>query len=102
MKFLAIAVVLGFLTAGVRGKVDYDGYRVFRVATHHDASAVQDQIESFTTVLLNLDTSKHLDVAVAPEDVAAFEALDLETEVLHEDLGADITGESAVTFNIGL
>lgn len=99
MQLLSVAVFVGSLVIGVRGRVNYDGYRVFRVSTHHDADAIQDQIKTFTTIPFNLDVSEHLDVAVAPKDVAAFEALNLDTEILHEDLGADIIDESASTFS---
>lgn len=102
MQLLSVAVFVGSLVIGVRGRVNYDGYRVFRVSTHHDADAIQDQIKTFTTIPFNLDVSEHLDVAVAPKDVAAFEALNLDTEILHEDLGADIIDESASTFSTGM
>lgn len=75
-------------------KVTYDGYKVFRVATHHDPEVVRESIADLNAVSLNMDDNEHLDVAVAPSDVNTFEDLGLETEVMHEDLGADIAVES--------
>ncbi|KAJ2907190.1 Metallocarboxypeptidase A-like protein [Zalerion maritima] len=75
--------------------VTYDGYKVFRVPTHQDLEAVKGRISTLNTVSLNLDNKEHLDIAVAPADVTAFEDLGLKTEVLHKDLGADIAVEAA-------
>lgn len=76
--------------------VTYNGFKVFRIKTYGHTSAVREQLEP-----LGLDEwgheIDHVDVAVAPHQLAAFEALGFETHVMHDDLGASITSESAST-----
>lgn len=74
-------------------KITYDGFKVFRVATHHDPAEVKNKVASLQAISLNMDDEEHLDLAVAPTDVQAFEELGLETAVMHEDLGADIRAQ---------
>ena len=45
-------------------KVTYDGYKVFRIATHHDAAIIKEQLASLKAVNINLNDAEHLDVAV--------------------------------------
>jgi len=75
-------------------KVSYDGYKAFRIKTDHNSAAIESELLRLSVVPLNLDTDSHIDVAVAPQDVAAFEALKFATDVMHEDLGADIAKEA--------
>ncbi|KAK1752048.1 putative carboxypeptidase precursor [Echria macrotheca] len=76
------------------GKVSYDGYKAYRIATSgKDAAAIKDKLASFAAVQFNFDTQEHLDVAIAPEEVSAFEALSLPTTIMSEDLGAEIATE---------
>lgn len=97
MKFSAAALLLApvALAAGVPkvGGKSYDGYKAYRISTEHDVASVKDKIAPFSAVQFNYDTQEHLDVAIAPEDVAAFEALDLTTRVMSEDLGAEFAEE---------
>ncbi|KAK0715334.1 hypothetical protein B0H67DRAFT_239081 [Lasiosphaeris hirsuta] len=71
-------------------KITYDGYKAFRISTEHDAAAVKEKLAGLSVVPFNFNTEEHLDIAIAPEDITAFEALNLTAEVMHEDLGADI------------
>ncbi|KAK5660608.1 hypothetical protein OQA88_13172 [Cercophora sp. LCS_1] len=98
MKFSAAALLLApvALAAGVPkvgGKVSYDGFKAYRVSTKHDAAAIKDKLAPFSALQFNYDTEDHLDVAIAPKDVAAFEALELTTSVMSEDLGAEFAEE---------
>ena len=98
MKLGLAALQLGSLAASVvSAKASYDGYRAYRIVTYENVEAIQEQIKSFTTVPINSELSKSVDIAVAPQDVEAFEALDLDVEVIHEDLGMDIAEESEFT-----
>ncbi|KAK9778416.1 hypothetical protein SCAR479_04818 [Seiridium cardinale] len=76
--------------------VSYDGYKVFCIKTHGHTSAIREQLEP-----LSLDEWSHeidhVDVAVSPEQLAAFEALSLETHVMHDNLGSSIATESSST-----
>ncbi|KAK9417811.1 hypothetical protein SUNI508_01568 [Seiridium unicorne] len=76
--------------------VSYDGYKVFRIKTHGHTSAIREQLEP-----LSLDEWSHeidhVDVAVSPEQLDAFEALGLETHVMHDNLGSSIATESSST-----
>ncbi|KFA59964.1 hypothetical protein S40285_08014 [Stachybotrys chlorohalonatus IBT 40285] len=74
--------------------VTYDGYKVFHVDSHNDYDAVLAQLEGLNTVDLSCaDDHNHLDIAVAPQDVAAFEELGLDFSVSIEDLGVDLSRE---------
>ncbi|KAK3989033.1 putative carboxypeptidase precursor [Cladorrhinum sp. PSN332] len=74
-------------------KNTYTGYKAYSIATHHNPAAVKSKIAKFAAIPFNLDNDEHLDVAIPPEEIAAFEALGFETRILHEDLGADIAEE---------
>jgi hypothetical protein len=62
-----------------------------RVST---SAAIESELSRLSVVPLNLDTDKHIDIAVTPQDVAAFKALKFTTDVMHEDLGANIAKEA--------
>ncbi|KAH7318204.1 zinc carboxypeptidase [Stachybotrys elegans] len=77
--------------------VSYAGFKVFRVATNGRPSRVEARLADSGLVYeqWNDDVATHIDVVVAPGNVAAFEALgSLSYRVMHEDLGASIAAES--------
>jgi hypothetical protein len=101
MKLLqAVPFVLPVVAAVVIPRADepvsYDGFKVFRIATGDDLQAVEEKLASFSAEPWNRDISQHLDIALAPEQLADFEALGLNVTVMHENLGADIAAESIV------
>lgn len=107
MKFLLTIPFLLSLAASAaipedNEKISYDGYKVFRVSTGDNLATVQEQLASFDLSSWNLDVSQHMDVAVAPERVADFEALNLDVTIMHEDLGADIAAEVDTTASSGM
>ncbi|CAJ2506744.1 Uu.00g079300.m01.CDS01 [Anthostomella pinea] len=100
MKFLQILVFVAPLVLATRdrqGKETYDGYKVFRVSTKVDASAFEEQLESLAAIELSRNhghiDAQHFDIAVPPESLEAFGALNYTAEVLIEDLAADIALE---------
>lgn len=101
MKLLQYLLLLAPLTVALRldrrGKVVYDGYKIFRVAPGSDVAAFEAQLESLEAIDLTHNhghvEEEHFDVAVPPENLPAFEALNLPSQVLTEDLGADIALE---------
>ena len=77
-------------------KVSYDGYKVFRIATGDDLLSVQEKLSLLSLDdAWNRDISRHIDFAVPPDQLASFDSLGLDVKVLHADLGADISLESA-------
>lgn len=76
--------------------ISYDGYKVFRIKTHGHTADVREQLEPLA---LNEWTHEidHVDVSVSPDQLAAFEALGLDTHVMHEDLGSSIQAEAVST-----
>ncbi|KAK4164634.1 hypothetical protein QBC43DRAFT_236553 [Cladorrhinum sp. PSN259] len=74
-------------------KNTYAGYKTYSISTHHNPDAVKAKISKFAAIPFNFDNDEHLDVAIPPEEVAAFEALGFDTKILNEDLGADIAKE---------
>ncbi|KAI6087260.1 hypothetical protein F4821DRAFT_116651 [Hypoxylon rubiginosum] len=101
MKFLQGLFLVAPLTAALqldrRGKVVYDGYKIFRVASGSDVAAFEAQLESLEAIDLTHNhghvDEEHFDVAVPPESLPAFDALNLTSQVLSDDLGADIALE---------
>ncbi|KAI1739922.1 hypothetical protein F4680DRAFT_458916 [Xylaria scruposa] len=101
MRFLRAVCFIAPLVAGVqvdrRGREVYHGYKVFRVLTDGDTADFETQLESLSAIELSrnrghIDT-QHFDIAVPPESLDAFHALNYEAETLTEDLGADIALE---------
>ncbi|KAF3016821.1 hypothetical protein E8E14_010595 [Neopestalotiopsis sp. 37M] len=92
---LSLLLSLG-VDAAEEGAVSYEGYKVFRIKTHGKTSAIREQLAP-----LSLDEWSHevdhVDVAVSPEQLSAFQQLGLETQVMHENLGDSIYTESSLT-----
>ncbi|KAI1338231.1 zinc carboxypeptidase [Xylariaceae sp. FL0016] len=100
MKFLStLLFVAPVVLAGVdrRGREVYDGYKVFRVMTEEDAAITEDKLQSISAIELSCNHGhtdvQHFDVAVPPESLDAFQALNYATELLSDDLQADIALE---------
>lgn len=83
-------------------RIDYNGFRVFRINTENDLETIQKELASFSLEPWNIDTSKHMDVAISPSQLESFETLALNVTVMHEDLGADIAAESDTAVASGL
>ncbi|KAI1134844.1 hypothetical protein F5Y05DRAFT_416737 [Hypoxylon sp. FL0543] len=94
---LLIAPLAVALRLDRRGKVVYDGYKVFRVVPGIDVAAFDTHLESLEAIDLTHNhghiEEEHFDVAIPPENLPAFEALNFTSEVISEDLGADIALE---------
>lgn len=92
---LLAAPLAGALRLDRRGKVSYDGYKIFRVASEF-ADAVEAELEGLDALHL-MRTAQHFDVAVPPESIDSFHALNVVAEVVSEDIGADIALEGELT-----
>lgn len=100
MKLFSVALALAsFASATVissrGGKVNYDGYKVFRVDASEGLNVVEEKIAALSALALH-GHEDHWDVAVAPDNVAAFEASELSAQLLTEDLGAAIATEGEI------
>ncbi|CRK32047.1 hypothetical protein BN1723_015601 [Verticillium longisporum] len=75
-------------------KVSYDGFKAFSIDSHDNFDAAEASLAGLNYVSLSCqDDHDHLDVAIAPEDLAAFEALNLDAKVTFEDFGAELAAE---------
>ncbi|KAI1271308.1 hypothetical protein F5Y07DRAFT_405724 [Xylaria sp. FL0933] len=72
----------------------YKGHKVFRVKTHAHTDSVKERLSSITFEQWNHDVNSHIDIVLAPDQHAAFGALGLDFDIMHEDLGASIVTES--------
>lgn len=89
-SLLAAALALPFAAA----KVSYDGYKAYTIDSHHKYEAVEKALEGLDWVnLACADDHDHLDIAVGPESVDAFEALGLDFTLADGDFGAAIAEE---------
>ncbi|KAI2778777.1 hypothetical protein F4815DRAFT_476596 [Daldinia loculata] len=101
MKFLQPLLLVASLTVALRldrrGKVIYDGYKIFRVAPGDNIADFEAQLESLEAIDLTHNhghvEEEHFDIAVPPENLSAFEGLNFTSEVLTDDLGVDIALE---------
>ncbi|KAI1503377.1 zinc carboxypeptidase [Biscogniauxia marginata] len=101
MKFLQTLLLVAPLAVAVqfdrRGRQTYDGYKVFRVITQGDSSAFESELESLSAIELTRNhghiDEQHFDIAVPPESLAAFDALNYTADVLTEDLGVELAQE---------
>lgn len=75
--------------------ISYDGYKVFRVKTRGQLESMREKLSSFSYEEWGGKELTHLDVAIPPEELAAFESLGLDSHCMHQDLGASIKQESA-------
>lgn len=95
-----LTILLPFLTSAFISAADefisYDGYKVFRVNTTGQFQSVKDKLATISFSQWDRDVSKHMDIALAPDQITAFKALGLDYSTMHEDLGASIAAESAI------
>ena len=76
--------------------VTYEGHKVYRVMTPEGQAHVERRLAGLgVTFMEDHHPETWIDVIVPPADIESFEAMDLETEVLHEDLARDIEAEAA-------
>lgn len=101
MKLSLVSSFLTLLASGIafstapENYVTYDGYRVFRVSTKGQRASVLDKLSSLSCDEWSHDSPGHVDLVIAPDQLPAFHALNLEHKILHDDLGASIAAESA-------
>ncbi|KAI1134265.1 hypothetical protein F5Y05DRAFT_422838 [Hypoxylon sp. FL0543] len=74
--------------------ISYDAYRVLRINTSGRQAGVKEKLSSIHYEQWNHDVFKHVDILISPNQMAAFEALKLDYQVMHENLGDSIIAES--------
>ena len=100
MKFLGLTLAsLGLASAAsVAKKVDYDGWKVYRVNVGENKAKVSDVVSNLklATWKGKVETSPVVDVMVPPSQVEEFEKFteDLDTTVMHDNLGLSIAEEA--------
>lgn len=83
----------------VNQKISYSGYKAYRISTGQDGASLKNKLAKFAAVQFNnfnFKADQHVDVAISPDEIPAFEALGLRTEVMSADLGLDIAQEGAL------
>jgi hypothetical protein len=75
--------------------VDYDGWKVFRVKTGHAIDEVHEKLSNLNFDEWGAVASKHIDIALSPDQLDVFESLNLDYHCMHENLGRSIAAESA-------
>ena len=95
MKILFISQLLLALSSSVAAiaPVSYDGYKVARVKTQGRLASVQEQLAFLSYDEWERSKSSHIDIALHPDHLNAFNELGLEYSTMHEDLGASIAAE---------
>jgi carboxypeptidase A4 len=104
MKFVSVALAsLGLVSAAtVTKKVSYDDWKVYRINVGSNADKVNDVVSKFNLQLWKgkPSTSSVVDVMVPPTQIKDFEAStgDIETKIMHDNLGLSIADED--TFSV--
>jgi hypothetical protein len=98
MQFRAAALLLTAAATAVvaEDRVSYDGFKVFRIEAPDYIEGLHEKLEALNTVELTCGHTDHLDIAVAPEDLEAFDLLSLNATVLATDLGEDLATEGPI------
>ncbi|KAE9570540.1 Metallocarboxypeptidase A-like protein [Colletotrichum fructicola] len=94
MHPLALFALIGGLVSA-SSPVSYDGYQVLRVTTGANSAAVLEKLSSIEYDEWNTVVNKHIDIAIAPNQIERFQTLALEYHVMHENLAVSIASESA-------
>lgn len=108
MKFLlAFPYLLAFVyAAAVPGKVSYNNDQVIRLGVGDNLSKVNDLLQELSLSTWNgaPKADGHVDVVVPEFQLKAFKDLtaSMETQVMHEDLGASIAKETNYQSYIGM
>jgi carboxypeptidase A4 len=110
MKFLGVTLAsLGLVSAASvsnQQAVSYDQFKVFRINGPSNTDKFQEVVKK-----LQLDVWKGkpssgdvVDVSVAPEQLSAFQdaTKDLDTKIMHENLGASIADENTFSVYAGM
>ena len=91
-RFAAAALALA---PAISAKVSYEGYKTYQVTAHDDFEKVTKALAGLDVVDMSCESDhEHLDIAVAPKDLKAFEALGLDAKLVIEDLGAELEKET--------
>jgi carboxypeptidase A4 len=107
MKFLGVALAsLGLASAAsVTKKQSYDDWKVYRINVADNADKVSDVVSKFDLQLWKgkPSTSSVVDVMVPPSQIKDFEAStgDIETKVMHDNLGLSIADEDVFSVYAG-
>lgn len=95
---MRVAAALGLALPLAAAKVSYDGYKAFHIDTPEDFDDVQAKLKDITYTSMDCGNNhKGFDIAVSPESLKAFEKLNLNSKVMHEDLGASMTEEGKMS-----
>lgn len=102
LAVLTTLLATAFSAALPSQRVDYTGYRVVRVPTKpagDDLYTIQGIIKDLKLPTWRLPSvpGADVDLMIPPKQIKEFEKLakDMQVQVLHEDLGADIEGEKS-------
>lgn len=90
-----LLTLLGFVAAApapLDTRVDYSGYKIFRVTAEGDAAGAEEKVSQFG--LTQVISADQVDVIVPPDRLDSFHALSLDSAVTDEDLGASIAREA--------
>src|SRR5438105_988076 len=108
MKSLLFCLLLFALASAfaVPGKVSYNGYKVVHLAVGNNVAQVNDIIEklSLSTWKGGPKTNGFADIVIPPHQIQSFyeSTAHMNTEVMHDDLGASIAEESEFSVYAGM
>ena len=94
---MKLLVALVSSAALAYAKVSYDGYKAFHIDIEGDYDEVESSLINLDYVPLSCqDSHSSLEFAISPDNLEAFDALQLNATVIIEDLGEDIKAEGGI------
>lgn len=94
---LFLSTALGTVVPRAGKKIDYNGFKLVRLALPEASANVQSQIEELAAHVLNPGKLEQLDVVVSPDNVDAINALVADSKVISEDVGAALQEEGEMS-----
>lgn len=92
---LPVLTAIGLAALVTAKPFDFHGYKVFQMNTSHtnETRFLEEYLGGFNYEVYDIDGMGGLSLAIAPDNITAFEELGLETRVLHHDMGVDMDTE---------
>lgn len=96
---MKVTAALGLALPLAAAKVSYDGYKAFHIDTPEDFDDVAAKLKNLEYVSMDCGSNhKGFDIAVSPDSLKDFEKLNLNTKLMHEDLGAEMGKEHIASY----
>ncbi|KAI8958801.1 zinc carboxypeptidase A [Daldinia sp. FL1419] len=92
-----VSIFKSVILASLANGLSFEGFKVYRIDIKDDFIRLESSLDKLSVIELHRNHRRDgvltIDIAVPPEHVAAFDALDFNTTTLSRNLGGDIEAE---------